>query len=162
MTYLTSTARNTAVNPNATSISNRADTCVLVADDDENDVFLLRRAFQKAGFSHAVVHVKNGQEAIDYLAESAAAGHSRPDLLVLDLKLPLLDGFDVLSWLRQRQLPATLPVVVFSSSSLPRDEQKARELGAQDYVVKPDAFDQWKTIAQGLHDRWLNNGNHVR
>src|ERR1041384_3131904 len=114
---------------------------VLVADDNENDVVLLRGAFEKAGMLHKIIHVRNGQEAINYLT-GCAARLLLPELLLLDLKMPLVDGFDVLGWLRvisssfQQWGPRALPVVVFSSSGLPADKEKAKELGAQDYVVK--------------------------
>src|SRR6266446_7503929 len=75
---------------------------VLVADDDENDVFLLRRAFQKAGLPHTLIHVRDGQEAINYLSSKTSPNgkQTKPNLLLLDLKMPLVDGFDVLVWLQ--------------------------------------------------------------
>src|SRR6266853_4945715 len=116
---------------------------VLVADDDENDVLLLRRAFQKAGLSHTIVRVKDGEEVINYLAAVGANGKPSPNLVLLDLKMPRLDGFDVLEWLRNRPERLAVPVVVFSSSVLPKDKEKAETLGALEYLVKPDNFDSW-------------------
>jgi len=129
---------------------------VLVADDDENDVLLLRRAFQKAGLSHTIIHVKDGQEAIDYLSGVGTDVKPPPSLLVLDLKMPRLDGFDVLEWLRSRQERLPVPVVVFSSSALPMDKEKAETLGAHDYLVKPETFDSWILVAKRLHEQWLD------
>src|SRR6266478_3381503 len=131
---------------------------VLVADDDENDVLLLRRAFQKAGLSHTIIHVKDGQEAIDYLSGVGADVKPPPSLLVLDLKMPRLDGFDVLEWLQSRQEQLPVPVVVFSSSALPMDKEKAETLGAHDYLVKPDNLDSWILVAKRLHEQWLDSG----
>jgi len=135
-------------------------TTILVADDDPNDVFFLRRAFQKTGLEHPVVHVTDGQEAIDYLrGEADYSDRSRfplPALLLLDLKMPKVDGFDVLSWLKNRPDLADLPVVVLSSSSREDDIQRARELGADDYRVKPADFDDLLTLAQDVAIRWLN------
>jgi len=125
---------------------------VLVADDDENDVFLLRRAFQKAGLSHTLIHVRDGQEAINYLS---GKNHAKLKLFLLDLKMPLVDGFDVLLWLRARPQPICLPVVVLSSSSLPDDKNRAKELGANDYLAKPTGPDDLMTLVKGLDDRWL-------
>src|SRR6266481_1426805 len=110
---------------------------VLVADDDENDVLLLRRAFQKAGLSHTIVHVKDGEEVINYLAAVGANAKPSPNLLLLDLNMPRLDGFDVLEWLRNRPERLPVPVVVLSSSVLPKDKEKAETLGAHEYLVKP-------------------------
>jgi CheY-like chemotaxis protein len=134
---------------------------VLVADDDENDVLLLRRAFQKAGLSHTIVHVKNGQEAIDYLVAVGVNAKSPPDLLLLDLKMPRMDGFDVLEWLQSRAERLPLSVVVFSSSGLPRDREKVEKLGAHDYLVKPDNFDSWILVARTLDEQWLNGDQTV-
>src|SRR6266446_4836904 len=125
---------------------------VLVADDDENDVFLLRRAFQKAGLPHTLIHVRDGQEAINYLS---GKNHAKLKLFLLDLKMPLVDGFDVLLWLRARPQPICLPVVVLSSSSLPDDKNRAKELGANDYLAKPTGPDDLMTLVKGLDDRWL-------
>ncbi len=135
---------------------------VLVADDDENDVLLLRRAFQKAGLSHTIIHARNGQEAINCLTSIGAARLWLPDLLLLDLKMPLVDGFDVLGWLRvissslQQWGPRSVPVVVLSASCLPQDKEKAKDLGAHDYLVKPVNSDEWITIAKSLNERWLS------
>src|SRR6478736_75172 len=122
---------------------------ILVADDDQNDVFFLRRAFQKSGFAHLVMHVMDGQEAIDYLrGESDYSDRSRfplPSLLLLDLKMPKVDGFDVLTWLKGRSELKEIPVVVLSSSSREDDIQRARSLGANDYLVKPSDFEQLLT-----------------
>ncbi len=133
---------------------------ILVADDDQNDVFFLRRAFQKSGAAHAVIHVSDGQEAIDYLLGEAnyrdRARFPIPALLVLDLKMPKVDGFDVLEWLKTRPEFESLPVVVLSSSSREDDVQRARTLGAADYRVKPADFDELLVLAQGFTSRWLN------
>ncbi len=130
---------------------------VLVADDDENDVFLLRFAFQKAGLPHTLIHVRDGQETINYLTANASNSdyQSKPNLLLLDLKMPLVDGFDVLVWLQARPELTTLPVVVLSSSSLAADKKKAKDLGAKDYLAKPTDMDELTKLAHTLHERWL-------
>jgi CheY-like chemotaxis protein len=132
---------------------------ILVADADQNDVFFIRRAFQKSGITYPVVHVPDGQEAIDYLkGEAAYADRTRyplPGLLLLDLKMPKVDGFDVLAWLKSRPELKELPVVVLSSSSREDDIQRARQLGAADYLVKPADFDDLLSLAQDVAARWL-------
>src|SRR5260221_8463173 len=119
---------------------------VLVAEDDPNDVFLLRRAFQKAGVDQRLVDVHNGQEAIDYLSGEGPFAdrneHPFPSLMCLDLKMPMLDGFGVLAWLNKQALEEKLPVVVLTSSNQERDIEQARQLGANDYRVKPQQFDE--------------------
>jgi len=132
---------------------------VLVADDDANDVFFLRRAFQKAGLACAVIEVSDGERAICYL--SGSDGFSDrvrfpiPSLLFLDLKMPKVSGFEVLEWLQKHRGLATIKVVVLSSSNLPGDMQKARALGAHDYRVKPADIDDMITMVKDVASEWL-------
>jgi CheY-like chemotaxis protein len=134
---------------------------VLVADDDANDVFFLRRAFQKAGFSCPILDVSDGERAICYLSGSDGfADRSRfpiPSLLFLDLKMPKVSGFEVLEWLQKHQDLATMKVVVLSSSNLPGDMQKARALGAHDYRVKPADIDDMIAMVKEVASRWFNH-----
>ena len=133
---------------------------ILLADDDENDMFLVRRAFEKAGVPHSVIVAENGQHAVDYLANASPNGNEPlvplPALLLLDLHMPLMDGFDVLSWLATRPDLNKVAVVVLSSSSLDQDIEKARALGADDYQIKPSRFEDLVRLAGELHARWLN------
>src|SRR5947207_9652434 len=93
---------------------------ILVADDDENDIFFLRRAIARAGLSNPLFITNDGQEAIDYL-EGRPPFDNRvlyplPVLFLLDLKMPRVNGFDVLLWLATRPVLKEIPVVVLSSS----------------------------------------------
>src|SRR5215468_8944283 len=130
---------------------------VLVAEDDPNDVFLLRRAFQKAGVLNPLVVFHNGQEAIDYLSHavtrSGLDSNSGPVLLFLDLKMPLMDGFDVLTWLHARPGVKRMPVIVLTSSNQEKDIEQAKRLGADDYRVKPQQFEELIEIVQQIRDR---------
>jgi CheY-like chemotaxis protein len=132
---------------------------ILVADDDENDVFFLRRAFTKSGFLHTIIHVSDGQNAINYLLGSGVYADRNanpfPDLFLLDLKMPKTDGFDVLATL-QSVAAIQLPIVVLSTSTLPVDIQSAKKLGAVDYVVKPVDHDEMMKVVLKLHERWLS------
>ncbi len=136
---------------------------VLIAEDDPNDVFLLRRAFQKVGITHPIVVLRNGQEVLDYLARDGKAAlntakHS-PALMFLDLKMPMLDGFDVLSWLKCNPLETKLPIVVLTSSNQEKDIHQAQQMGADEYRVKPQQFEELVAIVKEVNDRWLNS-NH--
>jgi CheY-like chemotaxis protein len=138
---------------------------ILVADDDENDVFFLRRAFAKAGLLHTIIHVSDGQKAIEYLLGDGPYADRKanpfPDLLLLDLKMPRTDGFDVLVTLQS--LPeCDLPVVVFSTSALMVDRETAKKLGARDYVVKPVDQDEMVKVALAFDKRWLSGASSVR
>ena len=132
---------------------------ILIADDDKTEVFLLRRAFGKAGLTHILLDVSDGQEANDYL-RGVAQFHNRflyplPGLLLLDLEMPGMDGFAVLEWLLTRSDLEALPVVVLSSSNQEADIKRAKALGADDYVVKPADFDGMRSMAKDLVAHWL-------
>jgi CheY-like chemotaxis protein len=133
---------------------------VLIAEDDPNDVFLLKRAFEKAGVNNPVIVARNGQEAIDYLNGSGKftdrAAHPLPGLMFLDLKMPLVDGFDVLAWLNARKMNGKVPVVVLTSSNQERDIKQAQQMGADDYRIKPQQFEELLQIVKEIHERWLN------
>jgi CheY-like chemotaxis protein len=126
---------------------------ILLAEDNENDAFLLVRAVKRAGIIGEVKRVRDGQETIDYL-QAMDAPHM-PDLLLLDLNMPRRNGFDVLTWLKERPALKQFPVVVLSSSALDMDIQKARDLGAEGYEVKPNDFDGLVRIVSALNERWL-------
>src|SRR5260370_3326550 len=95
---------------------------ILVVDDSEDDIFFLCRAFEKAGLDNSIVHVSDGEEAVDYLSgENGFADRSRyplPQLMLLDVKMPRRDGFDVLQWLLTPQDPEKLSRVMVRSSLL--------------------------------------------
>ena len=133
---------------------------ILAAEDEEADRFILGLAFEKAGLSHPLVTVRHGKEAVDYLSGNAPytdrAIHPLPALLLLDLKMPIMDSFDVLAWLATKPEFKDLPVVVLSSSSHDADIQKARQMGARDYFIKPHTLSELVKIIQSLHTRWLN------
>src|SRR6266567_605609 len=110
---------------------------ILVAEDDPADAFFLQRAFAKAGVSISLHFVRDGQEVIDYLrGEPPFADrvvYPLPQLLLLDLKMPRLNGFDVLGWLKESPDLKRLPVVVFTSSRETADVNHAYDLGANSY-----------------------------
>ncbi len=130
---------------------------ILYAEDDSNDVFLLTRALRKLGFQNPIQHVRDGAVAISYLAGSNGfndrAKYPLPSILLLDLKMPVKDGFEVLKWLRSQPTFKELPVVVLSSSDLWEDKGKAHELGATAYLTKSFDWTQvFTTIHQMLRD----------
>src|SRR5215475_14358650 len=114
---------------------------VLVAEDDPADVFLLERAFSRAGVAASLHFVRDGQEAIDYLGGEHRYDNREefplPHLMLLDLKMPRLGGFDVLGWLRGQPGLKRLLVTVLTSSSQPEDINRSYDLGANSYLVKP-------------------------
>jgi CheY-like chemotaxis protein len=133
---------------------------ILLAEDDKNDVFLMRRGLEKAGVPNPLFVVENGREVIDYLAGNGEYADrekfSLPGLMLLDLKMPWMDGFDVLSWLRSRKQFDTLPVVVLTSSKLQGDIDRSRQLGVYDYRVKPQLLEDLVRLLDDVRKCWLD------
>ena len=132
---------------------------ILVAEDQVNDAFILERAFKKTGAKATLHFVRDGQEAINYLEGqdlfSDRNEYPLPMLLLLDLKMPRLNGFDVLEWVRRQKSMRRLLVVVFSSSEEIEDINRAYDLGANSYMVKPTDFDELLKLAEELGKYWL-------
>jgi len=132
---------------------------VLVAEDDPSDAFLLQRAFAAAQIPATLHFVRDGQEAIDYLTGEAAysdrVSHPLPDLMLLDLKMPRLNGFDVLSWLRGKPGLKRLLVAVLTSSDQPVDINRAYDLGANSYLLKPHSSSDLFELVKRLQRYWL-------
>jgi len=136
---------------------------ILLCEDSREDSFLLRHAFVKAGLSHRVIDVRNGQQAINYLSGAGLytdrQQHPLPDLVLIDLKMPLLDGFEVLAWAQGRPELQSIPVIVVSGSSQSADIEAARKLGARDYLVKPKDWEDLIKFARVLHERYLSGSS---
>ncbi|HYE31141.1 MAG TPA: response regulator [Methylomirabilota bacterium] len=131
---------------------------ILLAEDDEIDVMLLKRAFTQANRSTGVHALSNGAEVISYL-EGAGQFSDRtqfplPHLLLLDLKMPIKSGFEVLQWMRTQAHLKRLPVIVMSSSRLTRDIDRAYELGANTYFVKSTEPEQFAEVIRLIEQYW--------
>jgi CheY-like chemotaxis protein len=133
---------------------------ILLAEDDKNDVFLMKRAFDKAGIGNPLYLVNDGQEVVNYMEGTGKFSDRNkypvPGLLLLDLKMPLMDGFDVLAWLRTHSQFDTLPVVVLTTSRLPEDITKSLNLGVYDYRIKPPAFEDLVRLLDDVRKCWLD------
>jgi CheY-like chemotaxis protein len=130
---------------------------ILIAEDSEDDALLLRQAFLQAGVPNPLHIVNNGEEAIKYLKGQGPyadrAKYQWPGLLLLDLKMPTVDGFEVLAWLQKRRRPRNLDVIVLTSSNLDVDVLRALELGADAYLTKPHDFNILVGMIRGLGAR---------
>ncbi len=128
-------------------------------EDDRNDVFFLQHAFRAAGISHPVRVARDGQEAIDYLSGAGnfadRAQHPLPCLILLDLKLPRKDGFEVLAWLREQPDLRQLTVIVLTSSVRQLDIDRSYGLGANSFVVKPSQLQERVELAKLINGYWL-------
>ena len=132
---------------------------VLYAEDDENDAFLMQRAFRQADVGNPLRVVEDGRLALQYLAGEGVYAdrlqHPAACLVLLDLKMPGQSGFDVLKWARAQLTTATLPMVVLTSSSHDTDIQRAYLLGANGYLIKPGRPDQLLSVVKSIRDFWL-------
>ena len=132
---------------------------ILVAEDRAEDVFFLKRAFLKAGVNAPIEVVTDGEQVVDYLRGAERFGDRQafplPKLMLLDLKMPRQDGFEVLRWLRGQEGLRRLPVIVLSSSGEPRDVDLAHELGANGYAKKPVSFDRLVEFVRDVEAFWL-------
>jgi CheY-like chemotaxis protein len=136
---------------------------ILVAEDDDNDALLLRLAFSEAEVTDPIHFVRDGKGAIDYLSGlppfDDRAGYPLPSLLLLDLKMPGVNGFEVLDWLSKRHNLAQPFVVVLSGSGCPSDVHRAYALGANCYIIKPVSFEELVGVIQSLkEERSLHPG----
>src|SRR5947207_8557869 len=115
--------------------------CILLVEDDPNDVFFMARAMAKTGVNLPMHIAQNGEEAIRYLAGDGKYADRRaypiPCCVFLDLKMPFLSGFEVLEWVRAQPAFSDLPVIVLTSSNEERDRERAFQLGAKGYLIKP-------------------------
>jgi len=133
---------------------------ILLAEDREDDILLIRRAFQKAYVNNPLHVVRDGEEAISYLSGegkySNRAEFPLPDLMLLDLKMPRVDGFEVLEWIRKQPGLASLRVVVLTASDHLRDVNRAYKLGANSFMVKPVDFEDVVHMSRFLTVYWLD------
>ncbi|MBI2949500.1 MAG: response regulator, partial [Verrucomicrobia bacterium] len=114
---------------------------LLLVEDSEDDVFLMRRALKEADVINPLLVVEDGQEALDYLGGTGKyrdrTEYPLPAVVFLDLKLPYKSGHEVLKWIRQQKEFEALVVIVLTSSNEPYDLSKSYALGANSYLVKP-------------------------
>jgi hypothetical protein len=132
---------------------------ILLVEDNPMDVDLTRRAFVRRNVANPLVVLRDGQEALDYL-ERWEAGGPLPVVILLDLKLPKVDGLEVLRQIKSHAQFRTIPVVIVTTSAEDQDVQTAYELGANSYIVKPVDFDKFVEVATQIELYWcvLNKG----
>ena len=135
------------------------DKVILLVEDNPSDIGLTQRAFQKNGISNKLVIAEDGQEALDYLFGTGAhAGRNMdemPMVILLDLKLPRIDGFEVLRRLRADSSTRRIPVVILTSSSEEQDIAASYDLGTNSYIRKPVDFHQFADVIKQLGMYWL-------
>ena len=132
---------------------------ILLVEDNEDDVFLMKRALKNAGIKNPLRVAEDGQQAMDYLSGIGAYAdrtqYPIPALVFLDLKLPMRKGLDVLAWIRKQPHLEGVVVVVLTSSNEPSDLKQSYRLGANSYVVKPPTASQLLDLAKAFKWYWL-------
>jgi CheY-like chemotaxis protein len=132
---------------------------VLLVEDNARDVRLTQRAFVRAGLSHDLRVVRDGDEALAYLQREGAyddpTNAPRPDVILLDLNLPRISGHDMLRRLKQDPRFKQVPIIVLTTSGRPDDVRLAYEAGANAYLLKPVEFARFTEIMEQLGRFWL-------
>jgi CheY-like chemotaxis protein len=131
---------------------------ILIAEDDADDRFLFKTAFEKCGQPGIVRFVENGVELVQHLKEltEQKPKNEFPAFILLDLIMPKKDGREVLKELKEHKIFKKIPVIVFSTTKNEGEISKCYELGANSYVVKPLIFDELVKIIEGLYSYWFN------
>lgn len=127
------------------AVVNEQATVVLMAEDDDDDRFLLKRAAKEVETPLEVYFANDGGELLDYLfrqnSYKGGVAAPRPDLILLDINMPVKDGLEALQIIKKKASLRSIPVVIWSTSRDNNHVEKAAQLGACDYVVKPDTFE---------------------
>ena len=134
---------------------------ILLVEDRDDDVFLVRRALRQAKVFNPFFLVRDGEEALSYL-EGKGKYRNRdeyplPDIMLLDLKMPKMDGFEVLRYVRSKPEFKALRIIVLTSSEELKDVNKAYEIGANSFLVKPLEFDNYPAMLRTLASFWLQH-----
>jgi CheY-like chemotaxis protein len=141
---------------------------ILLVDDNPHDVVLIRLAFRKVGIIDTIQLVKDGTEALRYLqGEGAYADRHQypvPTLILLDLKMPQTNGFEVLEWVKQQPHLNAISIVVMSGSKNDADINKARDLGATAYLIKPTRFEDLVKMMETIKEvgPWKRSSSRVK
>lgn len=132
---------------------------ILLVEDDEAHAEIIRRNLGDARVANRIIHVRDGQAALDYLLHEGAfappAAVVRPDLVLLDLRIPKVDGLEVLRRIKSHDSLHAIPAVVLTTSKAERDVVSAYDHGAGSYLVKPVDFEQFRKLMESFGFYWL-------
>lgn len=130
---------------------------ILLVEDNPADVELTLRAFQRRRLSNPVAVARDGEEALDYVHRRGvfAGAAPPPGVILLDLRLPKVDGLDVLRELKAHRLYHNIPVVVLTTSAQDEDIKRSYELGAASYIVKPVEFEKFQEVVERIDLYWI-------
>ena len=130
---------------------------ILIAEDDADDRFLLKAAFEENGFTDKLHFVENGVEVLEYFNAQSQGGNEAkmPRFILLDLNMPKKDGREVLKELKQNPILKKIPVIVFSTTNNEHEMRRCYELGANSYITKPNSFESLVKTVAALRTYWI-------
>ena len=128
---------------------------ILIAEDDPDDRFLLKKAFEENKAEETIAFVENGIKALEFLKKIRDANHVFPNLIILDLNMPFRDGKEVLREIKEDSVLRRIPVLILSTSSNEAIIDKCYELGANTYIVKPLSFERLLKVVEQIKSYWL-------
>lgn len=130
---------------------------VMLVDDDENDRLTFQRLLKSERIDAELMTARDGREALDHLFSDRSREQAEtPDLILLDLNMGVIDGFDTLRILKSSEATRSIPIVVLTTSSNKRDIEASYALGANSYIVKPTSLDDFSKIIRGLKAYWAD------
>ncbi len=131
---------------------------ILLVEDEEGDAMLLRMAFRRNNILNPIQWAQDGLEAMQYLNGEAVYADRKlypfPEVLILDLKMPRVDGLELLSWLKKHPEFRVIPTIIMTSSRQDPDIEKAYNLGANSYMIKPSSFQELARMVKLIHEYW--------
>lgn len=136
----------------------RTSMLILIADDDADDRMFLEQALRQNGYTHEIRSVENGEELLDYLHQQGSYSTEtapQPTLLILDLNMPRMNGFQALEVIKDNAEMRRLPVVVMSTSSADEDVVRSYNLGVNSFVIKPFNYNRLVEVIAALKTYWL-------
>ncbi|MCU7497362.1 MAG: response regulator [Ignavibacteria bacterium] len=130
---------------------------IMLVEDNKGDIGLVEEAFSDSGIIYNLKAITNGREALEYLKRKNGKGYDNPpDLIILDLNLPILGGLDVLKEIKTDEKLDQIPVVILTTSEAEKDIFNSYKLKANSYVTKPVDFDEFMDIVNNIKDYWLS------
>lgn len=133
--------------------------CIIVADDDTDDQFMLKEAFSSLNFDKEICSVENGEELLDYLNKKGKFSDVSlpvPKLILLDLNMPKIDGRQCLRLIKENKNLCKIPIIIFSTSNNPEDISQSYELGANSYIIKPYSYNELVEIIEVIKKYWFS------
>lgn len=123
---------------------------ILLVEDDQGHARLIEKNLRRAAISNDIFFADNGQSALDYLAANCEQGSLAHLMILLDLNLPVLDGYQVLARIKSNELTKKIPVIILTTTDIPQEVERCYELGCNLFVTKPVQYDEFCCVVQNL------------